>query len=451
MKKILLSSLLTFALFLGCQDNSNLNLSIEENNNNAIEALDYKQIGGKSYNDFKISPKLPKVKEERKATKVTYLMTDDEAHQSPWSGKMVLFMDDLPQKNVHNVVFRDGGKEDDSLIYYLQGGKDAEKIESPYSLLQDNIKEVQSNNPKVFSEILEWSFDNYPAKKRYLQIYTHGGGVLGIGMDAHQTNTKGEKLGNDEQISMITPQNFAEALRQALKGRKLELIYFRACLMSNVEALYELRDIVKYTLASEDVSYSKENSNITMTKLLDDLVAKDLDAKDIAYQMAVQGLGKSGSKNGYTTFAAIDISKMDELKSAINSLSLALISGLKTEKEAILSAYDAVPTVQGESEATKSSQHMRDIWRFTGELDKKVTSKSIKDAIQLVRKAQKSVMIHERDSFGDSANGLSIFMPFRQNLKAEQGMYKFLNNGYLNRRFAKDSAWTKFLQSLPTT
>lgn len=93
---------------------------------------------------------------------------------------------------------------------------------------------------------------------------------------------------------------------------------------------------------------------------------------------------------------------------------------------------------------------MRDLWRFTAELDKKVTSKSVKEALALVRSAQEKATIHEKDVFGSSANGLSIFMPFRENLQSDKGMYKFLNEGYLKRRFTQDSAWTNFLKDLPS-
>lgn len=447
-KKLVLLVLSSFLTLASCQ--SNLEVTQETLETGAYEALSYPDIGGKNYENFKISSKLPKSKEERKATKLSYFVTDDEGHQSPWSGKMLLFMDDLPQKNVHNVVFRDGGKVGDSILYYLQGGKDPKEVEASQSFLADNITEVQSNNPRVFSKVIEHTFDNYSGKKKYLQIYTHGGGVFGIGMDAHQTDISGKTLANEELIEMMTPPKFAEALKQGLKGRKLDLIYFRACLMSNIEALYELRDIVKYALASEDVSYSVENSNITMTKLFDDLASKDLDPKEVAYQMAIQGHGKTGSKEGYTTFSAIDISKLDELKTNINKLSLALIEALKTEPKNVLLAYDSVPTIQGEGTPEKSSQNMRDLWRFTAELDKRVTSKSVKEALALVRASQEKATIHEKDVFGASANGLSIFMPFRENLQSDKGMYKFLNGGYLKRRFAQDSAWTNFLRALPS-
>lgn len=452
MKKFLSLGLLFSLVLSACDSNDISNISlISEEPQGLYEVMNRPEIGGSVYQNLKVTPTLPKDNKERKAVKLTYLMTDDEAHQSPWSGKMFLMMDDLEQKNVHNVVFRDGGQVGDSQISYLiKKGTDPEKVENAYSYLSPNVKEVQSNNPRLFSRIVEWTFDNYKGSKKYLQIYTHGGGVFGIGMDAHQTDLAGTELEPAQKIGIMSPQNFGEALKQGLKGRKLDLIYFRACLMGNLEALYELRDTTKYVLASEDVSYSKENSNIIMTKMFEDLASKDTDPKEVAYQMAIQGNGKKGSSGGYTTFAAFDISKVDELKTAVNELSLSLKSALNTEKEAIISAYDSVPTIKGEEITDSANENQRDLWRFTAELDKKVQSESVKKAVQRVRSMQKGFMIHEKDTFGSSANGLSIFMPFRENLAKDKPLYRFLTGNYTKRKFVKDSAWDDFLLSLPS-
>ncbi|RZL69387.1 MAG: hypothetical protein EOO93_01740 [Pedobacter sp.] len=340
--KKIASALFAALVLANCSSETTLTNSVISNEN--YEAQSRKELGGEVYENFKIAPNIPKSKVEKVSTKLTYLMNDDEAHQSPWSGKMLLMMDDMPQKNVHNVVFRDGGALDDSAIFYLQGDTVADKIGAQKSYLAEGVKEVQSNNPRVFSKIIEWTFDNYPAKKRYLQIYTHGGGAFGIGTDSHQTDLKGNILDKSQQVSMITPQKFSEALKQGLKGRKLDVLYFRACLMGNVEALYDLRGVVDYAIASEDVSYSKENSNIVMTQLFEDLTSKNTEPRDIAYKMAIQGNGKKGASDGYTTIAAFDISKVDELKTALNKLSLALKAAMPNESKEILAAYDAVPT-----------------------------------------------------------------------------------------------------------
>lgn len=438
-----------FSLFILSNCSSENVINPVNNISENAEISSRQELGGSVYENFKINPKIEKSKVEKTATKLTYLMNDDEAHQSPWSGKMLLTMDDMPQKNVHNVVFRDGGKTDDSIIYYLKGDTVADKIGADWSYLNDNVKEVQSNNPRLFSRIVEWTFDNYPAKRRYLQIYTHGGGAFGIGTDVHQTDLKGNNLPDDQKVSLITPQKFSEALKQGLKGRKIDVLYFRACLMGNVEALYDLRGVVNYAIASEDVSYSKENSNITMTKMFEDLTSKNTEPKEIAYQMAVQGHGKTGSGDGYTTIAAFDISKVDELKTSLNQLALALKGAMSEESAQILAAYDAVPTIKGADVAEKRSEHMRDLWRFTGELDKRVSSKNLKDAVQKVRRAQETFILHAKDALGSSANGLSILMPFRNSLGEGSDMEKFLKTNYQKRKFAADSAWDEFLLSLP--
>lgn len=118
MKKI--SKAISVLLILFLLSNCNSENIINNVNNESINSLSRQEIGGDIYENFKINPKIEKSKQEKLATKLTYLMNDDEAHQSPWSAKMLLMMDDLPQKNVHNVVFRDGGKTHDSIIYYLK-------------------------------------------------------------------------------------------------------------------------------------------------------------------------------------------------------------------------------------------------------------------------------------------------------------------------------------------
>lgn len=411
-----------------------------------------KAIGGDAYSGFRLAPTLPTANGQRGAVKLTYLMTDDTAHQSPQSLGMLKMMDDLAEKNVYNVVFRDGGELGDSRLYYMQqGDHDADKVANPESLLAPGVSEVQSNNPRVFSQILGWTLDNYPGRRKYLQIYTHGAGVFGIGCDEKQTDLKGNLVGDDKQIWAMPITDFAEALRQALKGRQLDLLYFRACLMGNVEALYELRGTTRYALASEDVSYSVTNSNLTMTKMFDDLAESDAAPEAIAKQMAIQAgakhpQGKDGDKEmqGYTTFAAVDLAQMDELKSAINTLSRALIAAMPSQKAQILAAYDAVPTVQGGANPVQYYEQMRDLWAFTAQLQQRVTDKGVLDAVAQVRSAQSAAMIHEKDSFGSASNGLSIFMPSRAALKDQMG--KYLTGRYQQTRFAQDTVWDDFLK-----
>ncbi|MOA55267.1 hypothetical protein D3C78_1790260 [compost metagenome] len=58
-------------------------------------------------------------------------------------------------------------------------------------------------------------------------------------------------------------------------------------------------------------------------------------------------------------------------------------------------------------------------------------------------------MLHAKDTFGSAANGLSIFMPTRDQLGAKGQMSKFLAGAYQSTRFAKDSAWDEFIEVVP--
>jgi hypothetical protein len=413
-------------------------------NTAGLQAFSQPSLSQGAYQNFKIQPQLPVGKETRKAVKLTYLMTDDEAHQSPWSRTMLEMLDDLPQNQVYNLVFRDGNQMGDSRLFYIQqGDQDSKTVRAPQSVLAPGVGEVQSNNPAVFSEILKWSLDHYPAQYKYLQVYTHGGGLFGMGTDKVQTDPQGRILPAAEQRKLMTPPELNTAMRQALRGRKLDVVYFRACLMGNLEALYELEGTVDYALASEDVSYSVENSNITMTRLFDDLANQGVAPRELARQMAIQALAKSGSSNGYTTLAALDINQLSGLKTAVNQLSLALIAKMPTLGSQIMAAYQAVPGFKANNE----NYSLRDFWAFGSELLAQVKDPQIEAAVLNARRAQEKATIHARDSFGAKANGLSILMPPGNGL-ASDNVRNFILKTYQANRFARESAWDDFLLAL---
>lgn len=416
-------------------------------NSLGAEADARKDLGAGAYGQFKLAPQLPKAEGSRRAVKLTYLMTDDDAHQSPQSAGMLAMMDGLAQQHVHNLVFRDGKEVGDSTLTYLQqADRNAKAIGNPTSALAPGVHEVASNHPKVFSEVLEWSLDQYPAKRRYLQIYTHGGGIFGIGTDTRQMGPDGKALPEAQQRKVMRLPEFGEAMRQALKGRQLDALYFRACLMGSVEALYEVRGLVRYAIASEDVSMSTDNSNLAMTQLFDELAAKDVEPAELSRQMAIAGRGKHPTQvpghSGYNTIGAYDVGQMDELKTSLNVLARSLSADLKGPgRAAVLAAYDATPAFNEKYAA------MRDLWAFSAQLLKASPSASTKQAVDAVRAAQRKATLHAKDAFADAANGLSIMLPPRGgDAEAKKRHLAFLDGAYQQTRFAKDGAWDAFVR-----
>jgi hypothetical protein len=393
-----------------------------------------------AYTNFRIAPTLPVPTDERRATVLTYLMTDDTTHQSAHSERMVAMMKQRTPTGIHSVVFRDGAQVGDTRLFYMRSKDDWREPDArtgTVSLLAPGVTEVQSNHPKVLEQVVKYTFDNYASKRRYLQIYTHGAGVLGIGTDSYKTDLDGRRI-NGERV--LSPSVFAASLRTALQGRTLDAIYFRSCLSGNLESLYELRGTARYAIASQLPSYSTENSNLTMTELFQTLAADDTAPADLVKAMAIQAHAKSGqlpngAHSGYVSIVAADLGKVDQLKSSINTLVRELLAVLPRERAAVVAAYDASKTM---NKAT-----MGDLWRFSHELSERVTEPAVKEAVARVRQAQRAVMIHAKDARGSDIGGLSIFMPARH--RVSEAVDRI---GYRANRFARDTAWVEFLEAI---
>lgn len=416
-----------------------------------LDAQDRPAIGGEFYDRFRISPDLPRADRPRAAVMLNYLMTDEvldknAVSQSDQSLRMLMAMDDWTQTNTHQIVFRDGDQNGDSRLYYLQNADTSPTtIRAPQSPLARGVGEVQSNNPQVFAQVLGWTLDHYPGQRKYLHIYTHGGGVRGIGTDDTQTQPNGTPINEDDTLGVMRLHRWGEAIRQGLKGRQLDMVYFQSCLMGNLEALYELRGSVRYAVASEAVSYRTANAGLIMPALFHDLAEKQAEPAQIAQMLSMQGHAKhetlpDGSFSGFETLAAFDLSRVDEVKTAVNRLALALLSQLKRDPQPVLAAYDG-------THAFDRDEVQLDLWHFASEVSRHTPDPAIQAAVAELRQAQRRFMLHERDSHPIQANGLSIFLPART-VSSDAFEQRFLRNSYARTRFAQETAWDDFLSQV---
>src|SRR5262249_38428630 len=154
-----------------------------------------------------------------------------------------------------------------------------------------------------------------------------------------------------------------------------------------LEALYELRGIARYVVASEQVSYSVENSNLTMTQMLQEDAGHSVLPQQIVRDLAIQGHARSGGGQGWDTLMAADMGRIDELKSALNGLVLHLKASMGREGSAIVAAYDATPSFN------EKYSNMRDLWAFTHQLQERVQDAGVRTAVARVRSAQRAFMI----------------------------------------------------------
>ncbi len=107
----------------------------------------------------------------------------------------------------------------------------------------------QSTQPKIMSEVLNKAYDLYPSKEKGLILWSHASGWLPspdyqTSAVAHSPKLKSFGPDGDDYMEIWD-------VREALENiPKLDFLCFDACLMANVETIYELKDVADYIVAS---------------------------------------------------------------------------------------------------------------------------------------------------------------------------------------------------------
>ncbi len=153
-------------------------------------------------------------------------------------------------------------------------------------------------DPDTLKDFIDFSYENYPAKRYALLFWDHGGGSLG-GV-CHDELWQGDCLQMEEMVS---------ALEQGLSGReKLEWIGFDACLMASAETAEMMAPFASYMIASEE-SEVEEGWNYAFLKGIENDVSGAETGKRIIdlYFEALSGLGAG------LTLTCVDLSQMDRI------------------------------------------------------------------------------------------------------------------------------------------
>lgn len=384
-----------------------------------------------------VKAELPAARGERPATMFTYIAMDDKLSQAG------LMMIDAIEQSVSDrgyyLALADLEGPDSTFLAYMVNDGKPQNIGSALSYIDPQTKEVNSNDPAVLSQSLNFAFSKYPGRVKVMDILAHGGGFFGLGTDDHKTGP------NQREIMSVA--EFGQALRTGLKGRQLDVLNFLSCLMGNVEALYELRDVAKVVIASEDSVMATENTVVDFTRELAKLSAMPMPPQEMGARLVAFGNARN-PQSGYSTIAALDMRYMDEFKRSMNVLSNTLLAAMPAHKAQMLAAYDAVPELHN-----SPGTGQRDLIAFLNNLIRVVPNPSVAQAALGVKQVLKQrLIISAKDKEGSDANGLSIFMPPSKigptQLPPDFG--KIANTGYLNTRFARETSWSRFVQTLLT-
>lgn len=198
-----------------------------------------------------------------------------------------------------------------------------------------SIGHKDSSERPTLTSFLKWANKEANASKRMLIVGSHGSGVRGTNVVHHSTGPasvdtiRGRSvLFDNTSRKEMAVEDFATAIRDAIPGRKLEIVGLDACLMSTIEVGYALRDVASILVASEEIEIKEGwNHSIWPQKIIatHGLRSENQVAGDLIDSYISSLSSSHPSKKPTGTLAALDLTKITKASLAVNKLGQALL------------------------------------------------------------------------------------------------------------------------------
>ncbi len=357
-----------------------------------------------------------KVMESKPWTILYYI--DNDFENSAYSDPIEqLFIDEIASNDKINVIMIQDSIDTPAFIYYID--------EDHNKLLLEELGEINMGDYQTLSYFINYSKNNYPADRYLLWVYNHGGGWKGACMD--DTN-------NDP---LLTMDDFQKAL---LETGGVDIISFFACLMSSLESIYELRDLVDVYVGSEDLAYFAWWDGICGDT--NQLISENpsLSNEEIGKQIVDFYEDHPNPFSNKLTASAIKVEKTIALAKAIDDLGQYYIDNWRKYKNDVKTAHEntyQLADLQGWAEVFE----VYDLKGFIENLPDSSEKTTVLDAFE-------EALINEVHGISrDDAYGISIFFP------PEKGSYDLLSyykDEELSLDFPRDTCWDEFLSKFTT-
>lgn len=279
-----------------------------------------------------------------------------------------------------------------------------------------------SGDPQTLAKAVQWGFNSYPARFNWLNVSSHGMGFAGINYD-------------DNPAASMNIMSFAQAVRQGLGGKKLDVVSFDACLMATVEVASELQDVSNILVGSEDSTYYWGRGYYqTMAKIAQNPAAMNPD--QIVRSMVVD-IHSKGASNMTLTISASDLRKMKELEPELDRFAHALRKALVTQKSTVIRAMQ-----QTREFHMGENIPFRDLNRVLSLAKSQVQDRDVAAAADRINHIlyRRGLIMFSRQNKVEKGEGrgLSIYLP-------TDGQ---VSQSYRQSRLARATQWDEFLMEL---
>ena len=289
-------------------------------------------------------------------------------------------------------------------------------------VLLEEWGEVDMGSYVTLKNFIEYAKTNYPAERYFLSIYNHGGGWMGACTD-HTNN------------GWLKMDDFQTALMEA---GGVDVVCFTApCLMGAIESVYELRNLTKLYIGSEELS-----GYCWWIHVIGDIcniLTHDPDIDEITLGEKIIDLIYADSERWpwkSLTMSAIRTDQMEQLIYAVDTISKYLINDFEN-------SYYKVKTIYQNVEKFWDGFCI-DIYDFVTKYINIETNQTIRQAMQNVICCLQNAVINEcHKTNHPNAHGLSIYFPSSGRYSS---YYSDKYYSWYGLDFSNSTHWDDFLE-----
>ncbi|HMJ13033.1 MAG TPA: clostripain-related cysteine peptidase [Polyangiaceae bacterium] len=299
--------------------------------------------------------------------------------------------------------------------------------------------ELNLDEPAVIATLTEETFAKYPAKKRGVIFWDHGGAwSLGFGGD-----TQDGSLSRPRGVSVV---ELADALKRGLQAADvsaeppLDFLAFDTCLMAGAEVVAEFADLARVYIADAEIDYGagwdynaafswlSSNSREDVTAF----AVAEVDSWDAHHAQA------SVSDEFTRSHVALDLNEWDGVMTATK----ALVNEPGATAELIArGGYFSLPSYSNTGVVASGDQNLRDIGGFARRLSQAGSAR----ATELLAALNGAVLKSSQGSLRSSSSqvGIHVEMPTGSAFTEVEGSY-----GTLAPAWNRQSSWSTLLHGL---
>ena len=332
--------------------------------------------------------------------------------------------------------------------FYITKDSDETTISSK---VVEEMGEVNMGDPETLVNFTYWVHDTYPAQHYALILWNHGGAFWGVCWDDT----------NNDYLNMAN-LSYALAKTKEYYGKKLDIVAFDACLMGELEVLYQIKNYCDYAVGSEPTEPGDgwpyelilpslvHNPSMSPTDLckeiVNDYVTSYTDGKD------------NPSDTVSVTMGAFDMAKFEDVWFAMNVLSIHLANNARKYNELLRYVRSRTTGFDpGHVAFLDITQYpMYDVGDFIdqllsplpgpGTLSQYILDANLRNAAKSVLDSvKKCVFSFAAGARYPNAYGMTIYFPCGNNSLNDQSPRTEYDPRYNLIEFAKDCYWDEFL------